>query len=273
MLKNKFDYHVHTSFSNDSETPMQSVIESAIEEGITELCFTDHVDFDYDDEAKNVDWIFDVEDYFKTIEAFRLQYRDKINLKTGVEFGVQPHLKERMDQFVGRYDFDFVLASQHTVDRTDLYYQKYFQGKTDFESVRHYYEMYNACAKMSDQYSVLGHLDLYVRYKKDLVNHDVHQHFDILEDLFKHLAYNGKGIEVNAGGYKYGLGVNNPTPDILKFYKACGGEIITLGSDAHTTDYLGTHFEDNIEMLKALGFKYITSYDKMKPHFHAIDKL
>ena len=39
------DYHVHTSFSDDSEYPMEEVIKKAISLGINEICFTEHVDY------------------------------------------------------------------------------------------------------------------------------------------------------------------------------------------------------------------------------------
>ena len=34
----------------------------------------------------------------------------------------------------------------------------------------------------------------------------------------------GKGIEINTGGFKYGLGHPNPCEDILKRYRSLGGE-------------------------------------------------
>ena len=42
----KADYHVHTAFSCDSEVPMEEMIKTGINKGLTEIAFTDHVDFD-----------------------------------------------------------------------------------------------------------------------------------------------------------------------------------------------------------------------------------
>ena len=39
------DYHVHTKFSDDSVYPMEDVVKDAIELGLDEICFTDHVDY------------------------------------------------------------------------------------------------------------------------------------------------------------------------------------------------------------------------------------
>ena len=41
------DYHLHSSFSGDSEAPMESMILRGIELGLTQMCFTEHMDFDF----------------------------------------------------------------------------------------------------------------------------------------------------------------------------------------------------------------------------------
>ena len=38
------DYHLHTSFSDDSRTPMEDMVLRAIHLGLDEVCFTEHVD-------------------------------------------------------------------------------------------------------------------------------------------------------------------------------------------------------------------------------------
>ena len=39
------DYHVHTKYSDDSEYPMEEAVRDAIALGLSEICFTDHVDY------------------------------------------------------------------------------------------------------------------------------------------------------------------------------------------------------------------------------------
>jgi histidinol-phosphatase (PHP family) len=264
------DFHVHSDFSSDSETPLETMVTAAIASGITDLAITDHVDYDYDLTADITSWEIDEAAYDNAIETFSTQYGASIKLYKGIEFGVQPHLTERMEAFIGRNAFDFVIASQHTVDGIDLYNGAYFNQYTDTESIRHYYEMYDKCARMTDAYSVLGHLDLYLRYKKDLTALGVHPFMDIIDAIFDHIIYQGKGIEINAGGHKYKLGDNNPSKTILKRYREKGGEIVTLGSDAHTPNYLGLMHDANIALLEEVGFKYVCTFEKMKPVFHSL---
>ena len=59
-----------------------------------------------------------------------------------------------------------------------------------------------------------------------------------------------------------------PCRQILKLYKDLGGKIITIGSDGHSTRYVGDHYEDAVRILKDIGFTQFTGFTKMKPEFH-----
>ena len=79
------------------------------------------------------------------------------------------------------------------------------------------------CIKEYKNYSVLGHLDLVKRYTEEKAEDNF---FDIIADIFNVVIQDGKGIEVNTSGYRYGLESGMPSADILKLYKDCGGEIL-----------------------------------------------
>ena len=54
----KADFHVHTEFSDDSNELMENQVERAIELGLKEICFTDHVDYGIkkDWEEGDIEW-------------------------------------------------------------------------------------------------------------------------------------------------------------------------------------------------------------------------
>ena len=83
----------------------------------------------------------------------------------------------------------------------------------------------------------------------------------------KLLISKGKGIEINTGGFKYGLGHPNPTEEILARYRELGGEIITIGADAHAPEHVAFDFEKIPDILKNAGFDYFTVFKKRKPEF------
>ena len=39
------DYHLHSFYSDDSQTPMDDMVRRAIALGLEEICFTEHVDY------------------------------------------------------------------------------------------------------------------------------------------------------------------------------------------------------------------------------------
>ena len=87
----------------------------------------------------------------------------------------------------------------------------------------------------------------------------------MIDEIFHLLLAKGKGIEVNTAGIKYGLGHTNPQEKVLKRYRELGGEIITVGSDAHETKHLAYAFEGIPELLRKCGFRYYTEFRKRKP--------
>lgn len=53
-------------------------------------------------------------------------------------------------------------------------------------------------------------------------------------------------------------------------YKDLGGEIITIGSDAHFPEYIGYKFEDIPEFLKSIEFNYYTVFENQNPKFYSL---
>ena len=49
------DLHIHTSFSSDSKTNPEDIIEKAIKLNMTYICFTDHNEFDYENNLSVLD--------------------------------------------------------------------------------------------------------------------------------------------------------------------------------------------------------------------------
>lgn len=266
----KMDFHVHTNFSPDSTADMESMIEAAIKNNITDLAITDHVDLDADLEGTALDWNFDRNRFEREIKQHKMRYQNRINLYQGLELGIQPHLASENTKIVRENTYDFVIASIHSVERRDLYNRKFFDAHNDHESVFIYYKEMLESIKAFDDYSVLGHMDLYLRYKPELSKVAEIEYMAVVDEILKHLIYNGKGLEINAGGYRYGLGHNNPHDRLLKRYLQLKGEVITIGSDAHTVDRVGTMALENIELIRDIGFRYICTFEKMKPVFHKI---
>lgn len=261
----KIDYHMHSDFSADCETPMEETVKTAIEKGLTEICFTEHIDYEYPDTS--IDFSLDTALYHKKIKEMQAKYTGLIQVKKGVEIGVQPHLLERYEQLIQEETFDFIICSEHTTNRQDLHSKALFQNRSTKEAYELYYKELLECVTRFESYSVLGHLDLIKRYQVPDSDADF---TEIITDIFNTIIPKGKGIEVNTSGFSYGLDHHMPSEDILRLYKACGGEIITIGSDAHEKEHVGRHFTEVARLLQEIGFEYLCTFNKRKPAFHPI---
>lgn len=263
-----FDYHVHSNFSADCDTPMEKSIEQAIAIGLKEICFTEHIDYEYPD--LTIDFDLDLPGYAAKLKQLQDKYQDKISIKKGVEIGVQPYLLDRYQRLMNGESFDFVICSMHTADKKDLHSGDFFKGKSTVEAYQTYYQELLDCVKNYRAYTILGHLDLVKRYQAEPTDHDFSE---IISAIFKEIIPAGKGIELNTSGVRYGLKSGMPSVDILKLYKELGGEIITLGSDSHSEQTIAYQFNESLQLLDQIGYRYICTFDKQLPTFHAIENL
>lgn len=260
------DCHMHTRFSLDSDTEPEEMIKSAARKGLDAVCITDHEDHDYVNEGKA--WTFDVEQYFTHLKEMREKYQKAIQIRIGVEIGLQPHLGEYYHDYVGGHPFDFVIGSVHLINSRDPYYPEFFEGRSDAAAYEETFaETYENIRKIED-FDVLGHLDYVTRYGRHREEEYSYAGYsDIIDQILRCLIEHGKGIELNMAGLKYGLPYAHPHPDVLKRYRELGGEIITIGADAHRPEHVAYDFRKAPDILKGCGFRYYTEFVQRKAVF------
>ncbi|MBP3462856.1 MAG: histidinol-phosphatase HisJ family protein [Tyzzerella sp.] len=261
------DYHMHTSFSYDSDSSPGEMIQAAIQKGLKTICITDHHELDYIEPG----WEQNLEQYHNMLRKVQEKYQSQIEILAGIEFGMQLHTGERYAQVARSFSYDFILASVHIFDGYDPYYPGYFDDKTDEEGYRRAFEITLENVRNMSEYDSLGHIDYIVRYgnyKEETYSYS--ENADYIDEILRHLIQNGKGLEVNTAGWKSGLSFAHPRQDILKRYRELGGEIITIGSDAHSPEHLAYDFHKIKDYLEACGFKYYTEFRQRKPYFCAI---
>ena len=112
----------------------------------------------------------------------------------------------------------------------------------------------------------MGHLDYVVRYGPNRNRKFTYKDYaDVIDPILEVLIRKDKALEVNTGGFKYGLGHPNPHEDIIRRYKELGGKLITVGSDAHAPEHVGFEFARTAEILKSCGFREYAVFEKKKP--------
>ncbi len=279
------DYHVHSEFSDDSEYRMEDIVRDAVDMGMQELCFTDHVDYgikrDWDDPRgmvyrkggigeparmalANVDY----PSYVKKIRDLQEKYKDRLKIRVGMEFGMQRHTIGKYEALFREYPFDFIILSIHQIENEEFWTGDFQKGHTQREYyMRYYWEMLSLVENFHN-YSVLGHMDLISRYDP-IGNFPFSEIAHIVEQILKKVIADGKGIEVNTSCYRYGLDMT-PGREILEMYRDLGGEILTIGSDSHRPEHLGAFVPEMMQELKGMGFQRFCTFEGMKPVFHLL---
>ncbi len=264
------DNHVHTSYSYDCTTPMETIINSALAKGLKEIVFTDHVDFNPPD---NLDAeMIDFDKYLVNLDILKAKYRKEINILLGVEIGAEPGRQNEINNLLNKYPFEFVICSTHTMNGVFCSDNSFFGGKTQKVAYRGYLEGLLSNVSACTNYDVCGHLDFISRYSPYAVKKmNYHDYADMIDTILKTIIETGHGIELNTSGYRYGLKQTHPSLDVVKRYRELGGEIITVGSDAHKADDVCAHFNLAYEILKTAGFSYLTQFRQREPYFLKLD--
>lgn len=263
-----WDCHMHSAFSADSSTPMEEMIRRSIQLGLKGICFTEHLDPDYPPTPDCLDFSLDIPTYQNNLFHLKDKYSDQLDICFGIEIGLQPHLANPFHTLLSSFPFDFVIGSSHTVHGFDPYYPDFFQERCERECYMEYFESILENLSAFSEMDVYGHIDYVVRYgpNKNL-KYSYKQYRDILDEILHTLISKGVGIELNTGGFHYGLGEPNPCRDIIRRYRELGGEIITIGSDAHIPENIACCFEKAHRILSDCGFKYYTVFQNRKPVF------
>ena len=265
------DTHTHSHFSRDSKISVEESVKVAIQKGLAGISFTDHLDVGSPKGA--VGDYFDIPQQQSAITKCISQYGSFINIFAGIEIGVQTHNLQQIEDSLLAFTFDIVIASIHNVNHMDPYCGDYYVGKTIRESYCEYLEYSIDCFKQFNNFDVLGHYDYISRWspykEKTLTYRAFSDHFDT---IFNIIINKEKALELNTRSFYPRSNQPPPQfdPDVYTRYRELGGEMVTVGSDAHNTERIGDNFGYYAAKLKRCGFRYITHFKERKPVFTPI---
>lgn len=273
------DYHVHTGFSDDSTYPLEQVARDAVRLNLDELCFTEHVDYgvkpEWDEPASarfedghpvtNCPY----EPYLAELDRVRAELGAQIELRAGLELGVQRHTVEKNRELVARLGarLDFVICSIHQVGDLEFWNGDYQRCRAQEEIHCAYYEEMLAVTRAFKDYDVLGHLDLIRRYDP-YGDYPFERVRDVVAEVLRQVIADGKGIEVNTSGIRYGLGEFQPSRQVLELYRDLGGRVVTVGSDSHKPEHLASYLRFAYRELAELGFEGVWTFRRHEGELH-----
>lgn len=268
------DYHVHTSFSHDCKRTMREMADALFRSGMTEACFTDHVDiiscrrFGFWHTPNCYAGRDSVARVFHRIAG---DYAGRLELRLGIELSGIQEDPETARTIAADPALDMIIGSIHNLRGTnDFYYLNYSDPRQNDLWAARYLEEYREVAG-SGCCDILGHIGYITRYmSRQGTDIDLMNHADLLKALYCTAIQNGVGIEVNTSGLRCAANCTFPTIPMLRLYRACGGEIITVGSDAHLERDVGYAIDRVYALLRTLGFRYIATFRKRVPEFQKL---
>ena len=266
------DYHTHSRVSPDAGTPMADMAEAAVAAGLDELCFTDHVEpivwGSTELRQEPYDWSILESEY----RAAREAVGGRMTLRLGIELGDSPWSFAHTEKLTaGAPELDFIIGSVHMLSErfkgVDLYF---FDPKDETEARAGMADYLRQVRRLAEwgRFDVLGHLTLPLRYLNE--NRGFQLTFDgferEIEEILSALIQKGCGIELNTNRG------NTPLPDEkwLRMYRELGGEIITLGTDAHGPRFVGCAIREGQELLRRCGFTRFCTFEKRHPVWHEL---
>lgn len=257
------DYHMHSRHSWDTQTPMPDMCQAALDKGIPTIAFTEH--FDHFNENKERIH-YQPAPFFDDITACRAEFADQgLTILAGVEVGEFHRYPSEVQPVLDANDYDLVLGSLHWVGEESVFQPRFYHGLTAREAIAPYFaEMLELIAHGG--FDILSHMDVFKR-RAHLVygEFNIEDWEDEVRAVWSACIAKGIGIEINTGGLRWKINESHPNLTALKWYRDMGGEILTIGSDAHHPQDLGYALDEMVEMARQAGFKALTRFAKRQP--------
>ncbi len=264
------DIHIHTSFSPDSNCPMENYIKKAIEMGVKTIGFSEHINLDMKFHGLEYGGQTDLELVEKEIFALRKRYGDKINILFGAEIGYDENIVDEFNDLVKRYNFDYVINSIHLVYGEDAWLMPYYANKTKEEAYGLYLDDVYESLFATYKFNTVGHIG-YVCRRGPYEDYSmkVEDYRDKFEKIFKRMIDLDVALEINT---KAGRGFEFlPTREMLELYLSLGGTKFTFGSDAHFSDRILDGMEVVSEFLLTHGITHTIHFEKGEEILDRID--
>lgn len=255
-----YDQHMHTYFSPDSTETFEQYLNHKMGLIVT----TEHLDFN-DCYNGGQDTVLDYEAYTKKIDELNERYDNRI--RKGIEIGYTKDSHQQITDYLMGKEFDVKLLSVHQNGEYD-FLQPIVKEKQVHDVMEEYFNLLLEALEQFPTANVLSHFDYGIRLF-DVSVEDLKEHQAILKEILQKVIYNKMSFELNTRSmYQYGNVALYE--QMISWYLELGGTSFSLGSDAHSIDYYGFHFNDAIFLLKKYDVNAITAYNKQKPQVKAI---
>lgn len=254
--------HTHTLYCDGKNTIDENISE-AIKKGFVSLGFSGHsyTCFDVSSCMSKEGTLRYIDD----IIFFKEKYKDEIQIYLGIEGDYYSNLNKETDKLMG---LDYRIGSVHYVKDKDSYYP-IDNSSFGFEYL---IEIYGDIRRITDNYydnvidmvksqspDIIGHLDLLRKYNKNNkhFSEDEKWYLDKIDETLSEIEKSDSIVEFNTRKMtKTNPELHYPGRKVLE--KILNKNIpIVISTDAHHAGGIDYCYNEAIEILKSIGFRYV----------------
>jgi histidinol-phosphatase (PHP family) len=255
-----FDYHMHSNNSYDARHTMREMCQSALEKGVPEIAFTEHFN------AKPEDFCYgryNAERYFRDLENCRAEFGPQgLTIKAGLEVGEMHLYRAEADALLNNYPYDIVLGSLHWNNGESVFERPYFQKRDHVAAAREYFTEMREMVEAGG-FNILSHLDVPKRMGYNVYGkYDLREYEEFVRPVLQACVKQGIAPEINTSALRLPVNQTHPTIDALLWYRELGGELLTIGSDAHRPSDLAAGLDKAVTMAVEAGFTQLARFEK-----------
>jgi histidinol-phosphatase (PHP family) len=253
------DYHVHTSLCNHANGTMEQYVRRAVEIGLTEICFLDHLTLHEKGRRLSMSPA-ELPFYYHAGRHLANQYKERIQVKVGLEVDILPDYIDQIKKIISPFAFDVIAGSVHFIEDINIVSTKENDPRREQAGMEYICDNYlkNLDDMIdADMVDMICHLDVVKKFGRRPAAH-VDEKFD---EILSKISYKKITLELNTSGYNHAASEFYPsTPLLSKCFKK--GIHITLGSDAHMPSSVGQHYNEAIDLLLATGYRNVSAFTR-----------
>lgn len=267
--------HVHNRISFDCapSATLDAVCKAALDAGVGTLALTNHYELDAVLLGKlpAPDGTAEEEELCAAREA----YAGKLTILRGIELG-QPYASwEETEKLLRARPYDVVLGSVHILSTgADFYdYRNATLSDDDFRAMWEDYLGLLMTLVSDAPVDVQTHITYPLRYlpveRRQRITGLPGKERELFEPILRKLVERGIALEINTAALRR-PDAHLPEPDpglsLLNLYRELGGELLSIGSDAHRPEHVGAGLREGCLLAQAAGFKYLTVFRERIPN-------
>ncbi len=274
-----WDYHTHSARCNHAIGTIKDYIESAIEKDLVEIGISDHFPMVLLPEHYHIYAmpLNEFQSYISEIKRLQKKYISQIKVKIASEVDYFPTAFNGYKRIIKPYldDFDYIIGSVHAVpwqgiEGIPIDEVQAIPMIKELGVDRVYLKYYDSLLEMikTNFYNIVGHFDLPKKY--GLFPQDSENIWQKVLQVLDQIESSGMAVEINTSGLYKKVKQTYPNEAIIK--ELIQRKIpITLGSDAHSPQYIGFKFQEIIVKIKKWGLTSLCQFSNYENNLIPLD--